>query len=210
MQSAASLPAASQHPAVIGRPSAGRRSGIERPAGLALDTPARRIASMALLLALGTAIYVAEVAFSPPWPLPGAKLGLANVVTLVVLALYGRRAAGLQAVARTVLGSLLTGTLLSPAFAFSLAGALAALAAMIAVLAVGGRIFSLVGVSVSGSVAHVTAQMAVAVLLVGHIGVLVELPYLTLVAVLTGCFTGLLAQLSVGRLVQVRLERDLL
>lgn len=168
--------------------------------GLSGATPARRLALMGLLLALGAAVYVAEAAFSPPWPLPGAKLGLANVVTLVVLALYGRRAAAVQAVARTVLGSLLTGTLLSPAFAFSLAGALAALMAMIAVTGLGSRVFSLVGVSVSGSVAHVLAQMAVAILVVGHIGVLIELPYLILVAVLAGCFTGLLAQLSLSRL----------
>ena len=83
------------------------------------------IARMAAL-ALGLSVLEAAI----PSPLPGVKPGLANIVTLIVLARYGWRAAAWVSLLRVVAGSLLMGNFLAPGFFLSLSGALCSLAVL--------------------------------------------------------------------------------
>lgn len=115
---------------------------------------------IAWLAALAVAIHVLEAAF--PSPLPGVKPGLANVVVIMALLLYGWRAALSVAVLRVVAGSLFLGTFLSPTFLLSLSGALAALAALGLAWAIAGRWLSAIGLSVIAALAHMTGQFLVA------------------------------------------------
>ena len=84
---------------------------------------------VAWLAALAIAIHIIESAL--PSPLPGVKPGLANVVTVAALILYGWRVAVWVSVLRVIAGSMLIGTFLSPTFVLSLSGALAALLAFL-------------------------------------------------------------------------------
>ncbi|MFQ5488479.1 MAG: Gx transporter family protein, partial [Gammaproteobacteria bacterium] len=88
-------------------------------------TTTRQDHRIAWLTALAIAIHIAESVL--PSPLPGVKPGLANVVTLTVLFLYGWSAAVWVSLLRVLVGSLLIGTFLTPTFALSLSGALASL-----------------------------------------------------------------------------------
>ena len=83
----------------------------------------RRIARLA---AAAIVLTVAEAAI--PLPLPGVKPGLANIVTLIVLARWGWRDAVWVALLRVFAGSLLLGQLFAPGFFLSLSGSLASLA----------------------------------------------------------------------------------
>jgi len=91
---------------------------------LHLDTTAEdhHIARMAAV-ALGLTVLENAI----PSPLPGVKPGLANIVTLIVLARYGWRAAAWVSLLRVVAGSLLFGSFLAPGFFLSLAGAILSL-----------------------------------------------------------------------------------
>src|SRR5450759_2517025 len=80
------------------------------------------IARMAAV-ALGLTILESAI----PSPLPGVKPGLANIVTLIVLARYGWRTAAWVSLLRVVAGSLLFGNFLAPGFFLSLSGAVCSL-----------------------------------------------------------------------------------
>jgi heptaprenyl diphosphate synthase len=130
---------------------------------------------------------------------PWLRLGLANIAVVVALATGGAKTAGAVSIGRVAIVGLATGSLASPVFAMSLAGALASLGAMIAAR----RSFaglSLVGWSIAGSAAHVLGQFAIAALLLGTTGVLMLAPPSLLAAVAFGALTGSLARIVVSRL----------
>ncbi len=146
---------------------------------------------IAWLAALAIAIHVAESAL--PSPLPGAKPGLANVVTLAVLCRYGWRAAAWVTLLRVLVGSLLIGTFLTPTFMLSAAGAAAGLAA----LALGSRIPGMgpVGLGLMAAQAHMAGQFFCAhALFIPHEGLFALLPVLMTLAAGFGLASGLIVQ----------------
>ena len=155
---------------------------------------------LAALLAAAVIVWLAEATLLPSLPLPGAKFGFANVVTLVVIAGFGLSESTANVILRVLLGSLITGTLLSPAFALAVAAGTAAAVAMYAAYHAPRAGLSLIGVSVVGSTVHTVVQLLLAALLLGSWAVWVQAPVLLLVAVGTGCFNGLVAWQLVRRL----------
>lgn len=167
---------------------------------------------LALLISFAVALHTVEAALPLPIPVPGAKLGLANIITLVALVLYGWRSALTVAVMRSVIGSMITGAFLGFGFYLSLAGAATSSLAMALVFPLFRREkISLVSVSLAGAVIFNIVQLGLAALLVQNV-VLFRgyLPFLLLLAVPTGILTGLAAHqllkafnranLKVGRL----------
>ena len=151
----------------------------------------RQLARCAVLAALALALSYVEGMFPLPVPLPGFKLGLANIVT--VFALYALGAAQALAIllVRVLLGAMFAGN--ASALIFSLFGGLAALGVM-ALLARAGRL-SVYGVSVGGAAAHNGGQTCAAMLTLGSSAPLAYLPVLLLVSLLTGALTGFIASL---------------
>lgn len=145
---------------------------------------AKAVALCALLVALALALSLLDRLC--PLPLPGAKLGLANVVTLVALALLKKRYAAMILFCRCLMGAVFGGGLTG--LAFSLCGGALALGVMI--LGKNGGAFSVYGVSVLGAAAHQVGQILAAMALMGTVTVGAYLPWLLLVAVLTGLLTG--------------------
>lgn len=158
---------------------------------------------LAVFLAAGIVLYMVEALYFPPLPIPGAKLGLANLITLLILAQYSWRDCIFNVIARTVVGALITGTFLTPPFFFSLAGVLASTAAMIVVYTLLYGRFSMVGVSIVGAVVHNLAQLWLAVYILGHLGILLQLSLLIWLAVATGTFNGVAANYAARRLSQI-------
>ena len=142
--------------------------------------------------AAAIALSVVEAAI--PMPLPGVKPGLANIITLIVLARYGWRDAVWVSLLRVVAGSLLLGQFLAPGFFLSLAGALASLLALGLALHLPARSFGPVSQSLVAAFAHIAGQLVVARLwLVPHDGLLYLLPFFALAALLFGLANGLAA-----------------
>ncbi|MFC5770317.1 Gx transporter family protein [Thauera sinica] len=142
--------------------------------------------------AAAIALTVAEAAI--PLPLPGVKPGLANIVTLVVLARWGWREAAWVALLRVFAGSLLLGQFLAPGFFLSLSGALASLVALGASMHLPARWFGPVSHSILAAFAHIGAQLLVARLwLVPHDGVFYLVPVFAMAAVVFGLANGLVA-----------------
>lgn len=149
----------------------------------------RRIARHA---AAAIVLTVAEAVI--PLPLPGVKPGLANIVTLVVLARWGWREAVWVSLLRVLAGSLLLGQFLAPGFFLSLSGALASLLVLGLAMHLPRRWFGPVSHSILAAFAHIGAQLVVARLwLVPHDGVFYLLPVFALAAVVFGLVNGLVA-----------------
>lgn len=148
----------------------------------------KRIALIAVLAAVALTIFVAESQIPPILPIPGVKLGLANIVTLVAMVILGRRDAFAVLAVRLVLGSVFTGSV--SAFMFSAAGGI--FAYLIMALLVG--IFPeklLWVVSVLAALAHNAGQMLVAIFVTGTPSIMIYILILAASGIVTGVFTGI-------------------
>ncbi len=156
-----------------------------------LDTTAEdhHIARMAAV-ALGLTVLENAI----PSPLPGVKPGLANIVTLIVLARYGWRAAAWVSLLRVVAGSLLFGSFLAPGFFLSLAGAILSLLVLAFAQHLPKRWFGPVSHSIYAAFAHITGQMLVVYLwLIPHTGIAYLIPIFATAALVFGTANGLIA-----------------
>ncbi len=147
--------------------------------------PSRRTALLGILSALALVLSFLE-GFLPVLPVPGAKLGLSNVVTMYALSSLGLPAALAVAVVKGVFALLRGGT----ACLMSLAGGLCSTLLMALVFPLEGRAMSFVGVGVTGAVGHNAAQMGMAMLLVDP-SLLYYAPWLLLMALTAGLLTGM-------------------
>ncbi len=180
---------------------------MSAPPNTTVDPAMQRTLVWVMLLALALVLHGLEALLPPPLPVPGVKLGLANLMTVAAMLALGARAGLLLALARSVLGGLLLGTFLSVGFFLSLGGALAGALATAVALRWLRPGLSLVGVSVLGALAHNTAQLALAWLWFVHSGVLFfYLPVLWLLAAASGTATGLVLRALEDRAVLTRLR----
>lgn len=119
-------------------------------------------------------------------PLPGVKLGLANIVTLVSLYLFSTRYTYGILITRCILGAVFGGGVTG--LLFSLTGGLLALSVMAAARKL--PFLSVYGVSILGAAAHGVGQILAAMLLMKSVYIGAYLPWLLLVGILTGFLTG--------------------
>lgn len=160
---------------------------------------ARSVSLSAALLALAAVLGLVEATLVPPLPVPGVRLGLANIAVVLALAALGPGRAGAIGLARVVIVGLATGGLGGPGFLMASAGCVAAWAAM-STLCLAGERFSAVGWSVAGAAAHVCAQLAVACALAGGPAPLALLPLSLAASLFTGLATGVCARSLLSRI----------
>ena len=147
---------------------------------------------IARMAAVALGLTVLENAI--PSPLPGVKPGLANIVTLIVLARYGWRAAVWVSLLRVVAGSLLFGSFLAPGFFLSLSGAVCSLLALAFAQHLPTRWFGPVSHSIYAAFAHIAGQMGVVYLwLIPHSGIAYLIPVFAAAALVFGTVNGLIA-----------------
>lgn len=124
-------------------------------------------------------------------PVPGAKIGLANIVTLMILVMYGPKESIYFVILRVILVSLLTGKLFNVIFYMSMAGGL--FASVFMALIFKRQFFSLIGVSVIGSVAHTTGQIIMAIFILSTVTVISYVPIMLMFSVPAGIVTGVIS-----------------
>lgn len=149
---------------------------------------------LSLLISVGLGLHIVEGLMPIPFTVPGAKLGLANIVTVLALMLFGFKEAIIVAAMRSTLGILLGGA--PSGILFSVSGAIVSTILMGVVYKVLKDNISVMGISVLGAVAHNITQLLVASLIVKTFGVFVYLPVLLFLAIPTGIFVGLSAILA--------------
>lgn len=163
----------------------------------------KRLTSLALLTVIALIIFVVEMQIPNPFPIPGIKLGLANIVT--VYAVYHYRAYEVITLAfvRVFLGSLIGGNMM--AFTYSLAGSALCLAGMILLKRIIDEKHIWIG-SVFGAVLHNIGQIVVAVLIFGK-SMIVYMPFLLVSGCFAGAFTGGCAQIMLRKYGFGRIDR---
>lgn len=155
-----------------------------------------RYKHIALLIAFACVLQISESMI--PHPVPGLRLGLANMVTLVALVRLGFGFAFEIAIFRAVLSSLITGTFMSPTFILSFSGAVTSTLVMGLLFRISRYHyrfgFSIIGISIVGALTHNMIQLSLAYLiLVKHSGIFIFFPVLCYGAVGMGTLTGLVA-----------------
>ena len=156
----------------------------------------KKITQMAMLTAIALTIFMIEAQIPALVPIPGVKLGLANIVTVFAVFALGPREASMILFVRIFLGAVFAGNFST--ILYSGAGGLLAILVTIGLrkllthqqLWVAGAI---------GAIFHSIGQMAVAVAVTGTPGILVYLPMMIACSIVTGLFTGLCAQLLLNR-----------
>ncbi len=160
---------------------------------------ARSTILLGLLIGIAAVLHIIENWLPLPLPVPGAKLGLANVISLIALIYFGWRHALYVVIGRVLLGSVAGGVFLGPTFVMSLSGAVGSLLVMGLAWKHWRPSLSIVGISVLGAFVHNSLQLVIASKLVSNYGVLWYLPWLTLFALPTGIATGLCAAAFLNR-----------
>ncbi len=155
----------------------------------------KKIALLGILTSAAIVIGIIE-SFIPSVGIPGVKLGLANIVILIVLYEIGIWEAIVVDLGRVFMVGLLRGTLVSMGFLMSLTGAALSLGIMILLYLVVKK-FSVIGVSVVGSVFHVTGQILIAMAFLGTTYIVFYLPFIAISAIITGVFVGIVAKLVI-------------
>lgn len=152
-----------------------------------------KMVKVAMLIALACVLQISESMI--PHPIPGLRLGLANMLTLTALVMLGFGYALEVAVLRTVLSSFIMGTFMSPTFLLSLGGAVVSTLVMgffywLSGLSTVCRL-SIIGISIVGAFVHNLVQLVLAyLLLVKHPGIFIFFPWLSIGAVATGWVVG--------------------
>ncbi len=156
----------------------------------------KTVVKLSILVSCACVLQVAESLI--PHPLPGVRFGLANMITLIALVDLGFKSAFKIALLRTLISSLILGTFLTPSFILSLFGGVISTLMMALFFKVSISHFkikfSLIGISVVGSLSHNLTQIAlVYVLFIRSKGVLLLWPWLAISGVIMGIITGLIA-----------------
>lgn len=157
---------------------------------------AGKLTKLALLTALALIIFIVELHFPNLIPLPGVKLGLANIITVYAVYKYSAKEVALIVVSRLLLGAFFSGNV--SALMYSGAGAALCLIGMLLVKKVIPYKYIWLS-SIVGAVLHNTGQIIVAVLVVGSFAVVSYYPILIISGCIAGAFTGICAQLLVKR-----------
>jgi heptaprenyl diphosphate synthase len=151
----------------------------------------RKLTLLANFLAIAIVLNIIESAINVI-PVPGAKLGFANVVTLIVIYVYSFKDGITLTIARVLLVSILSGKLLGPIFYMSLSGAVCATLAM--GLFKKTNFFGMLGVSVLGSIFHTIGQIIAGIFVIGSIAVVAYLPIMLFLSIPAGILTGIIAR----------------
>lgn len=167
-----------------------------------MSDKSKKIAVLGVLTGVTLVLSYLEAILPPIYAaVPGIKVGLPNIVIILILYKFSAREAAVISFLRVVLVALLFGNAMT--FAYSLAGAVLSLLVM--ALMKKADFFSPVGVSILGGVFHNIGQILVAVVLLNSTLIGYYMIILTITGTLAGVFVGLTGSILLKRLVNIKL-----
>lgn len=147
-----------------------------------------KVAQLGLLLALAFVLSYLESLFPFHLGIPGAKLGLANIVILITIVQFGSKEALFLSVVRALLSGFTFGSLYS--MAYSLSGGIFSTIIMSIMHKL--KKFSIIGISVTGGVVHNMGQLLVAILVLKSLDLKYYSGFLVVCGIITGLLTGII------------------
>ncbi|MEF2247500.1 Gx transporter family protein [Paenibacillus sp. IITD108] len=148
----------------------------------------RRLIIVSMFASLAVVLGVVEALIPFTVTIPGAKLGLGNIVVLTCLVCFGGKDALLLIFIKTLLTAFILGSFST--FLFSVLGALGSFMIMYIMVRFGAKQFSLMMTSVMGGIVHNLGQLLAASIVLGTAKIFYYLPFLLLAGIATGIFVG--------------------
>ncbi|SEO91792.1 heptaprenyl diphosphate synthase [Amphibacillus marinus] len=171
-------------------------------------TKNQRLVYIALLAAQAVIIGLVErIIPSPFFFAPGAKLGLANIITCMAIYTLPFKDASKVVFIRLLLTTLLGGTVST--LMYSAAGALLSFVSMLTIKQLSFMKISLIGVSATGAVFHNVGQLVIASWVAQTWTVMLYLPVLSLIGILTGIAIGITANYLLTHIERLHYYMDL-
>ena len=158
----------------------------------------RRYAMLVILITNAILISFLDSLIPIPIPVPGIKLGLGNIITLVAVAFLSLKDVLFITIVRSFVVAILTRGIMMLPFSVS-GGVLSALAMWLIYKKLSG-LFSVKGVSMVGAMVHSVTQLTVASLILGQSVVMYYLPVLLIASVFTGLITGSISELTIDEI----------
>lgn len=156
----------------------------------------KKMTRIAMLLSFSIVLSILEN-FIPVSHIPGIKLGLANIVILTTIYIYGFKEALYISILRVVLVGMLRTGIFSITFWFSLIGALFSVI-MMSIFKRKTKL-SIIGISIIGSTSHNIGQILVSLLFINY-NILYYLPFILILSIPTGIVIGLISNESIKAL----------
>lgn len=144
---------------------------------------------LAMLLSISIILNILE-SFIPIFNFPGLRIGLANIITLLVLYTYGFKDAIYIALLRVLLVGILRTGLFSITFYFSLFGTILSLITM---WIIKKTKLSIIGVSIVGAIMHNVGQIIASFIFI-NTNMIYYLPLLIITSIITGTIIGLISK----------------
>lgn len=151
----------------------------------------KRMAILANLVAAAIVLNLVEAQINFI-PVPGAKLGLANLVTMVVVYMFSAKEAIVVTLLRVLIVGLLSGRLFGPTTLMGFSGAIVSVVVMISLKKF--NIFGIVLVSVISSMSHQIGQIIAGIFVIGSADVIYYLPIMLPLGIVSGILIGIISQ----------------
>ena len=155
----------------------------------------RRLCILAMLNAMAIVLSMLESLI--PMFIPGVKLGLANVIILIMLYEFRVYEAFIVVLLRILIVGLIRGTIFAPTFFMSLSGGMLSFFVMLIFSRL--KFFKVVGISTLGSISHCVGQIIVAIIILSTDAVIYYLPFIAILSIATGVVSGLIANAYLKR-----------
>lgn len=166
-------------------------------------TRTQKYVYIALLAAQATIISLLERALPNLFAFaPGAKLGLANMVTMVAIFTLSTKDSFKVVTLKLFLSTLLGGTF--SMFMYSFAGSYISFFAMVLVKKLGPKAVSFIGISATGGIMFNVGQLLIASLIAGSFNVMLYLPVLSFAGILAGILVGVAANFMMGNVSSIK------
>lgn len=157
----------------------------------------KKLAEMSMLTAVALIIFIIEARIPNLAPVPGMKLGLANIITVYAVYRFRASETALIVLARIILGSVFAGNV--SAMMYSLSGAVVCLAGMLLIKRIIPVKYLYLS-SIAGAVFHNTGQIIAAIAIMRTTAVIAYYPFLLVSGCIAGLFTGICAQLLLKKI----------
>lgn len=156
-----------------------------------INSKLRKLIYVSLMVSIGLILSIVESMLPIPISIPGFKLGISNIVGLIMLLKYGYKEGLYVIILKGILFALATGNFM--ALPYSLSGGILSISIMYISNKHMSRIFSLVGVSILGAVAHNLGQILIGMVIIENWRIISYFPYMAILSIFSGSFIGILS-----------------
>ena len=154
----------------------------------------KKLTLLSLLAALAIVLSYVEILLPPIYAaIPGIKIGLANIVSIILLYIFSVKEAATVTFVRVLIVALIFGNVMT--LAYSISGA--ALSIFIMCLLKKTNLFSMVGVSITGGVSHNLGQILIAMLVTATAEIGYYMIFLCISGIISGALIGMVAALVI-------------